>query len=351
MRQVKVWDLFVRLAHWGLGLLVLGSFLTSEQDRLVPVHVRLGLAILAVVVARVAYGFLGSGPARFSAFVRRPREILAYGRTLLSGRRPPLHLSHNPLGGAMVVTLLAVLLATVATGAIFYAGPHFDGPLTGLMTKRGFRAVKEVHEALSGGLLALVALHVAGVVFSSWREGQNLVAGMIDGRKRLPDAPAHRELARPAPGPVTRAARLAASVAAGALAALAVAVPLGIPAHAQAAAPAAAALLRGWETQARRERPAFAGFSAAEGRRIYLEEHVQDGQKVSCATCHTPSPRAQGRSPAGQVVDPLSPAVNPDRFTNPADVEKWFKRNCKQVLGRECTAEEKGHFVTYVLGA
>jgi cytochrome b len=351
MRQVKVWDLFVRLSHWGLGLLVLGSFLTSEVDRLVPVHVRIGLAVLAIVAARVAYGFLGSAPARFRAFVKSPREVLAYARTLASGRRPPLHLSHNPLGGMMVVTLLAVLLGCVATGVVVYAGPHFDGPLTGLLTKRNAKMVKEVHEALSGGLIGLIVMHVAGVVFSSWREGQNLVAGMIDGRKRFPDAPAHHEVVAPGPGPVSRAARLAASVAFGALAALSVAAPLGIPTRAHAASPVAADLLRGWEAQARRERPAFTGFSAEEGKKIYFAEHVQDGQKVSCATCHTASPRAQGRSPVGKVVEPLSPSANPDRFTNPADVEKWFKRNCKQVLGRECTAEEKGHFTTFVLGA
>jgi cytochrome b len=351
MRQVKVWDLFVRLSHWGLGLLVLGSFLTSEVDRLVPVHVRLGLAVLAIVSARIAYGFLGSAPARFRAFVRSPREVLAYARTLASGRRPPLHLSHNPLGGMMVVTLLAVLLGCVATGAIVYAGPHFDGPLTGLLTRRDAKLVKEVHEALSGGLVGLVVLHVAGVLFSSWREGQNLVAGMIDGRKRFPDAPARHPAVPAGPGLLARAARLSASLAFGALAALSLALPLGIPARAHAASPVAADLLRGWEAQARRDRPAFAGFSAEEGKKLYFSELVQDGQRISCSTCHTASPRAQGRSPAGKVVEPLSPAVNPDRFTNPADVEKWFKRNCKQVLGRECTAEEKGHFTTFVLGA
>jgi cytochrome c peroxidase len=152
---------------------------------------------------------------------------------------------------------------------------------------------------------------------------------------------------------VSRTARLAASVAFGALAAVALAATLGIPVRAAAASATTAASqqLAGWEAQARRERPGFTGFSAAEGEKLYRSEHVQDGQKVSCATCHTASPRAQGRTPVGKLVDPLSPKVNPSRFSDPAETEKWFKRNCKQVLGRECTAEEKGHFVTYVLGA
>ena len=128
-------------------------------------------------------------------------------------------------------------------------------------------------------------------------------------------------------------------------------MPLGIPVRAAAAGSTAREQVSGWEARARRERPGFTGFSASEGKKLYLSEHVQDGQKVSCATCHTASPRAPGRSPAGKLVDPLSPAVNPARFSDPAETEKWFKRNCKQVLGRECTAEEKGNFTTYVLGA
>lgn len=345
MAQVKVWDLFVRVSHWALALLVLGSFLTSDVDRLVPVHVRLGLVVLAIVASRIAWGFLGPAPARFRAFVRRPGEVIAYARALVSGR-PPLHTSHNPLGGAMVVALLAVLLAAVATGAVVYAGPEFEGPLTGVLTKRGAKGVKEVHEALSGVLLGLVGLHVAGVLFSSWREEQNLVRGMVTGRKLAGGEP----LPSP-PGWLSGTARLAASLAVGALAAAGVAASLGLPARAQAAGQVATDLLRGYEAQARRERPAFAGFSAEEGKKLHLAQHVQDGAPVSCATCHTPDPRARGRTPAGKVVEPLAPAANPDRLTDPADVEKWFKRNCKQVLGRECTAEEKGHFVTWLLGA
>jgi cytochrome b len=176
MRQVKVWDLFVRSSHWGLGLLVLGSFLTSDEDRLTAIHVTIGLGVLALVAARVAWGFVGSEPARFRSFVRRPREVAVYARELAFGR-PPLHRSHNPLGGAMVIALLAMLLALVAAGAFVYAGRELRGPLTGMIGKRTAHAVKEAHEALSAVLLWMIAAHVAGVLFSSWRQRQNLVAG------------------------------------------------------------------------------------------------------------------------------------------------------------------------------
>jgi hypothetical protein len=156
-------------------------------------------------------------------------------------------------------------------------------------------------------------------------------------------APERRRRLLPLAGAVALALGVAAAVGAGLL--------LGLPRRAQAAPPVAQELLREYEAQARRSSPAFQGFSAAEGRRIYVTEHAPEGEKVSCASCHTGDPRGRGRTPAGKVVEPLAPAANPDRFTDRADVEKWFKRNCKQVLGRECTPEEKGHFLTYLLGA
>jgi cytochrome b len=354
MRTVKVWDLVVRSFHWGLALAVLASFLTSDKDAWVPVHVRIGLAVVALVVMRLAWGVVGPRPARFTSFVRGPREVLAYARAMLRGR-PPAHLGHNPLGGAMVVALLGVLLGLAATGAIAYAGPEFQGPLTGLLSRRAAKGVKEVHEFLSGALLTLVAVHVAGVLASSLLEGQNLVAGMIDGRKQGVTATS-TSTSIPTSIPTTTLAATAATFAGalaslglGVAAALGLAFLLGLPLKAHAAGPLTADLLRKYEAAARAARPAFAGFTAAEGRRIYLAEQVQDGQRVSCATCHTADPRRPGRTPIGKVVEPLAPAANPARFTDRADVEKWFKRNCKQVMGRECTPEEKGHFLTYLL--
>lgn len=345
MHKVKVWDSFVRFSHWGLALLVLGSFLTSDEDALVPVHVAMGLAVVALVLARVVWGLLGPRAARFGTFVRGPGEVAAYARAMLRGR-PPRHLSHNPLGGAMVVALLAVLAGLAATGAIVRAGPEFEGPLAVVLTKHGAKAVKEVHEALAGALLGLVVLHVAGVLVSSVLERQNLVLGMITGWKRgSSDALADSAPPRAWLAPVVGVTALALGVAA----AVGLAVLIGFPGRAHAASPVAQALLREYEAEARKANPAFKGFSASEGRRIYLAEHSQEGEKISCARCHTDDPRRRGRTPIGKIVEPLAPAANPDRLTDRRDVEKWFKRNCTQVLGRECTPEEKGHFLTFLL--
>jgi hypothetical protein len=74
-----------------------------------------------------------------------------------------------------------------------------------------------------------------------------------------------------------------------------------------------------------------------------------DGKKVSCATCHTADPRNQGKTRANKVIEAMAISVNPQRFSDEAKVEKWFGRNCKDVLERACTAQEKGEFIAYLL--
>ncbi|MDH5255390.1 MAG: DUF1924 domain-containing protein [Gammaproteobacteria bacterium] len=89
----------------------------------------------------------------------------------------------------------------------------------------------------------------------------------------------------------------------------------------------------------------FTGFSAERGAAFYRAK----GTDWSCATCHTPDPRKPGRhTVTGKAIEPMAPAVNARRLTDEAKVEKWFKRNCKDVLGRECTALEKGDVITYL---
>lgn len=89
----------------------------------------------------------------------------------------------------------------------------------------------------------------------------------------------------------------------------------------------------------------FTGFSAERGAAFFRTK----GSDWSCATCHTVDPRRPGRhTVTGKAIEPMAPAVNPRRFTDVAKVEKWFKRNCKDVLDRECTALEKGDVITYL---
>ncbi len=70
----------------------------------------------------------------------------------------------------------------------------------------------------------------------------------------------------------------------------------------------------------------------------------------SCTSCHTPNLKTAGKHViTDKPVEPLAPSANPERFTDPKKVEKWFKRNCKEVVGRECTAAEKADFIQYAI--
>jgi cytochrome c peroxidase len=125
-----------------------------------------------------------------------------------------------------------------------------------------------------------------------------------------------------------------------------------------AVAPAALAgtpadLLGDYEAQARRESAAFAGSSAERGGELYRgSAGASASGAASCASCHSPDPLLSGRhARTGKAIAPLAPAANPDRFTDAAKAEKWFGRNCRDVLGRECTAREKADFVRYLTDA
>lgn len=109
-------------------------------------------------------------------------------------------------------------------------------------------------------------------------------------------------------------------------------------------------LLKQYEGQAKQENAAFVGFSAERGASFFKAERTHsDGKKVSCATCHTSDPRNQGKTRANKVIEPMATIANPQRFTDTAKVEKWFGRNCKDVLERTCTAQEKGDYIQYLM--
>jgi cytochrome c peroxidase len=89
--------------------------------------------------------------------------------------------------------------------------------------------------------------------------------------------------------------------------------------------------------------------SAERGAAFYRSEHrAANGEAISCASCHTANPKQAGRTRIGKRIEPLAPAANPERFTDAAKVEKWFRRNCHDVLQRACSAQEKGDFIAWL---
>lgn len=108
-------------------------------------------------------------------------------------------------------------------------------------------------------------------------------------------------------------------------------------------------LLAQYAAAAKAATPSFSAFSAARGEKLYVTKFAGGKPETpSCATCHGDDPRAGGRTPAGKAIDAVAVSVTPTRYSDPAKVEKWFRRNCTEVLGRECTPLEKGDWLTYV---
>ena len=109
------------------------------------------------------------------------------------------------------------------------------------------------------------------------------------------------------------------------------------------------AILATLMAQAKQTDPAFSGFSADRGRAFWLADHTEGKiETPSCTTCHTKDPTAWGKTRALKPIAPMAVSRTPDRFTDQEKIDKWFTRNCNSVLGRPCTAVEKGDFITFL---
>jgi cytochrome b len=179
-KEVLVWDLGLRGCHWLLAgaatVAAGGGFLQRPID--LRLHLVAGAAVAALVCFRLVWGVLGPTYARFAAF---PVSLRAIGAHL--GARPR-HLGHNPLGSLMALSLLAVFAGLVVTGLTELGGVFKQGPLAAFASFDAGRAFASLHTGMAVLLLGLVALHLGGVGFESWRGGENLAWAMVTGRKR-----------------------------------------------------------------------------------------------------------------------------------------------------------------------
>lgn len=168
--EVRVWDPFVRIFHWGLvACIALNEFVIDDGER---VHQWIGYAASALVLARIVWGFVGTRHARFADFWPTPARLRAHLADLLAGRHGA-QVGHNPLGALMMLALLAVVLALGASGWLQTTDAFW-----------GEEWLQELHEELAEALLGLAGVHVAAALLMSVVERTNLVAAMVSGIKR-----------------------------------------------------------------------------------------------------------------------------------------------------------------------
>lgn len=208
--KIKVWDPFVRFVHWTVTVAFVVAYLTGDEAQMV--HVWAGYLIGILVILRILWGFVGTRYARFDDFIYRPATVLDYLRDLLldCAKR---YIGHSPAGGAMVIALLVFLVTTVGSGLVLYAEVERAGPLAMFFTQErlaiapqaqdkiaianegelegqvrkeanGWHLAKVIHELFATLTLALVLLHISGVLLASFVHRENLPLAMITGAKR-----------------------------------------------------------------------------------------------------------------------------------------------------------------------
>jgi cytochrome b len=182
--RVRIWDGPTRLSHGLIVILVAALWWTGETDQL-DLHRDAGSILLGVVLFRLIWGFVGASTARFSDFMRGPRAIASYVDDLIRGRTDRAVIGHNPLGGWSVAAMLALLAAELALGlfTVDVDGAQ-PGPLAKFISFDQGRAVAQWHQWVFNGLLALIALHLAAVVFYAVIKRDNLVGPMLTGARR-----------------------------------------------------------------------------------------------------------------------------------------------------------------------
>lgn len=170
-----LWDIPTRCFHWAIVLCLPLSWWSAENQNY-TVHQWLGYTVLALVVSRVVWGFVGSRHSRFNDFLVGPSRIMAYMRGRSDGGR-----GHNPLGGLSVLALLSLLLLQAVSGLFNSDDVFFSGPLYYAASSSLRDAMGVVHGLAFDGLIALVCLHILAVLYHQLRLKQPLLQAMIRG--------------------------------------------------------------------------------------------------------------------------------------------------------------------------
>ena len=191
---IKVWDLFIRFFHWSLVTAFIVSYLTEGENNL---HFYSGWFIAVMLVLRIIWGFIGSKHARFNDFVKPLSQIKHYTKSLIAGSSSSMtkYTGHNPLGGLMIIALLASLSMSVVSGVMLYSSTEnslfsfVDKPLLQEIDEHeeseteGEEVWEEIHEIFVNLTLAFIIIHIIGVLVSSWLHNENLIKAMFTGKK------------------------------------------------------------------------------------------------------------------------------------------------------------------------
>ena len=193
--SMRVWDAPTRLFHWAVVILIAISYASIHFDR-IDLHLLSGYTMLALLLFRLAWGFVGSETSRFRQFLRSPIEGLRH-LTQFGRREDDDQVGHNAAGGWMVLILLGDIAVQVGLGLFSNDDVFTEGPLAHFVSKTTSDRLTALHGKNFTVLLCLIALHVLAVIAYAVVKRQNLLRPMITGRKRLPGATRQPRMASP----------------------------------------------------------------------------------------------------------------------------------------------------------
>ncbi|SFX50413.1 cytochrome b/b6 domain-containing protein [Marinospirillum alkaliphilum] len=185
-QNIKVWDWSIRVFHWSLPLLIFLLWFSQRNGNLEH-HFLFGQVLTGLLVYRVIWGFIGTPYARFSHFLRGPERLLVYVQNFFSSDKP-LYLSHNPLGGLMVLVLLGAVSFQLVTGLFTTDDIFFSGPLYDTVSRSTSAWMSRWHHNFFDWLLVLIGLHLVAILVYRLR-GEGLVKAMFTGSKKTTRQP------------------------------------------------------------------------------------------------------------------------------------------------------------------
>ncbi|RVU80988.1 cytochrome B [Leucothrix sargassi] len=186
--KLKVWDLPTRLFHWILVASVGFLIYSGKTGELFDWHQTAGIVVLALILYRLIWGFVGSSTARFSDFLYSPAKIFAYAKNLFSRKAEP-HAGHNPVGGLMVVVMLGLLLFQGITGLFSTDDILVEGKLYDLVDSDTADWMTGMHHTSSEFLIPVLVLHILAIVFYRIWKKHDLLKPMITGSAEFTEAP------------------------------------------------------------------------------------------------------------------------------------------------------------------
>jgi len=183
VKEIRVWDLPVRVFHWTLVLAIIGAFISNQAGiEYFTYHLWCGYTVVVLVSFRILWGVVGTYHARFWNFVRGPIHTMRYGMDALRGKDAH-YTGHNPLGALMVLLLLTTLLVQGVTGLFGNDEIINFGPLYGYISNDLSLKLTSLHRNLFNWIMGAVALHILAVVAHRVYKKENLVRAMFTGRK------------------------------------------------------------------------------------------------------------------------------------------------------------------------